>query len=124
MQEQLPRSINGASAGRTCATLEFIRQIKAAEMWVFGYGSLMWDKWHDDLECQSKKIGILRDYRRIFNKASTKNWGTKDNPGPTLNLIKENKSSCKGVLFQFADGKKDLVLNRLKEREHRSGVRS
>jgi cation transport protein ChaC len=87
------------------------------KMWVFGYGSLMWANWCDGLECQSKRTGILRGYRRAFNKASTWNWGHSENPGPKLNLVSDPTSSCKGMLFQFQDNKRDAVINCLKKRE-------
>jgi len=86
-------------------------------MWVFGYGSLMWANWCDDLSCESRKIGVLPGYRRTFNKASTRNWGTKDNPCPTLNLVRDPKSHCKGVVFKFPDVDRKSVIARLKARE-------
>lgn len=86
-------------------------------MRVFGYGSLMWNSWCDDLPCVSRKVGVLRGYRRVFNKASTRNWGTKDMPGPTLNLVLDPQSSCKGVVFEFPDANRDDVMARLKDRE-------
>ena len=86
-------------------------------MWVFGYGSLMWDDWYDDLQCKSKKTGVLRGYRRSFNKASIRNWGTRDIPGPTLNLIPDPNSSCKGMLFEFPNRNRDAVMKRLSDRE-------
>ncbi len=86
-------------------------------MWVFGYGSLMWDNWFGDLPCLAQKRGVLRGYRRIFNKESTVNWGTRDNPGPTLNLIEDGQASCQGVLFEFRDAQKQQVLATLRNRE-------
>ncbi len=52
-------------------------------MWVFGYGSLMWDDWYGSLSCTRKTIGLMRGYRRTFSKNSVRNWGTKQRPGPT-----------------------------------------
>jgi cation transport regulator ChaC len=45
-------------------------------MWVFGYGSLMWDGWEQALGGQRVDGAVLPDYGRSFNKKSTRNWGT------------------------------------------------
>lgn len=86
-------------------------------MRIFGYGSLIWDDWCDDLHCVSKKVGVLRGYRRAFNKASTRNWGTKQLPGPTLNLVLDRHSSCIGMVFEFPEENRSAVMARLEERE-------
>src|SRR6266851_2260031 len=86
-------------------------------MWVFGYGSLMWDKWEEDHDYRRHSIAELQGFQRTFNKASTKNWGTKDMPCPTLNLEANPSASCKGVAFEFGDDKRDRLLRYLKERE-------
>lgn len=75
-------------------------------MWVFGYGSLMGDKWEDKFGCARRCIAVLRGYRRTFNKASTKNWGTKETPCPTLNLEKADDGECTGIGLNF------LILKR------------
>jgi len=86
-------------------------------MWVFGFGSLMWDGWHEKFECRSKVNAQLIDYRRRFNKASVKNWGTQQLPGPTLNVEKAYGFVCGGVAFQFSSDIYPKVLKYLKERE-------
>lgn len=86
-------------------------------MWVFGYGSLMWDDWFGDLRCLVRKRGILQGYHRIFNKESSRNWGTRENPGPTLNLTEGDQASCQGVLFEFPDTQEEQVLAKLRDRE-------
>jgi cation transport regulator ChaC len=55
-------------------------------MWIFGYGSLMWDGWESEFACQERAMATLSGYRRAFNKLSVANWGTKDAPCPTLKL--------------------------------------
>ena len=86
-------------------------------MWIFGFGSLMWDGWHEKYGCQSKVNAELIDYRRRFNKASVKNWGTKALPGPTLNVEKADGSKCQGVVFHFSSEVYPMVLDYLKARE-------
>jgi cation transport protein ChaC len=86
-------------------------------MWVFGYGSLMWDGWETTHGCTRRVVADLPDYCRRFNKASVRNWGTKANPGPTLNLLKLDTGACRGIAFQFPDAQEMEVLSYLEERE-------
>ncbi len=86
-------------------------------MWVFSYGSLMWDNWEVDFGCLSRVRATLPGFRRVFNKASVKNWGTQQNPSPTLNVAADPSASCKGVAFEFAEDKRGRVLAYLKRRE-------
>lgn len=86
-------------------------------MWVFGYGSLMWDRWETDRGCSRRVVADLPGYCRKFNKASVRNWGTKAAPGPTLNLSKVAVGACRGIAFQFPDVQKVEVLSYLEKRE-------
>ncbi|GJM27897.1 MAG: hypothetical protein DHS20C17_05320 [Cyclobacteriaceae bacterium] len=86
-------------------------------MWVFGYGSLMWDGWQQKYDCISSRKADLIGYHCKFNKASVRNWGTKKSPGPTLNIEKHTDSICQGLLFEFPDNKKEVILNYLQKRE-------
>ena len=70
-------------------------------MWVFGYGSLMGDGWESQFKCTRRVRAVLAGYRRAFNKASVRNWGTKARPCPTLNVVKSDSSSCPGIAFAF-----------------------
>lgn len=86
-------------------------------MWVFGYGSLMWDNWETKHGCTRRVVADLPGYCRGFNKASVRNWGTKATPGPTLNLSKLDTGVCRGIAFQFPDAQKIEILSYLEERE-------
>ena len=86
-------------------------------MWVFGYGSLMWDNWETGYGCLRRVLANLPRFRRTFNKASVKNWGTRERPGPTLNLAADPGSSCAGVAFEFPDRRRCEVLACLEQRE-------
>ena len=59
-------------------------------VWVFVYGSLMWHSWETQFQGTCKGKAILKGYHRSFNKKSTRNWGTRDAPFPTLGLEKLN----------------------------------
>lgn len=86
-------------------------------MWVFGYGSLMWDRWEKNFSCLQRQVAELRGYRRSFSKASVKNWGSPTNPGPTLNLEGAEHSVCIGVAFEFSNEPFDEVCSYLSRRE-------
>lgn len=77
----------------------------------------MWDKWESGYGCSRKCIALLKGYRRTFNKASTRNRGTKKAPCPTLNLEKETAGTCKGMAFEFQDERRGDVLGYLEKRE-------
>ena len=86
-------------------------------MWVFGYGSLMWDGWEANQGCIRRVRAELHGYRRVFNKASVGNWGSKKCPCPTLNLTKSNSAHCQGMAFEFSDERKPRILKYLTKRE-------
>lgn len=86
-------------------------------MWVFGYGSLMLDGWEAARGCTRRSWVALSGYRRVFNKASVKNWGTKTSPCPTLNLAAVHGATCRGMAFEFPDNRTIEILDYLKERE-------
>ena len=91
-------------------------------MWVFGYGSLMWDGWESTRGCTRRRVAELPGYRRAFNKASVRNWGTVDHPCPTLNLMEDSSQLCRGVAFEFPDGLAEKIRANLVEREGKSFV--
>lgn len=87
-------------------------------VWVFGFGSLTFDGWQSKFGCVGYQRATLLGYRRAFNKKSVVNWGTKENPGVTLNLEPFNDAKCDGVGFEFRDdGQKSALLRALRRRE-------
>jgi glutathione-specific gamma-glutamylcyclotransferase len=88
-----------------------------SDMWLFSYGSLMWDNWELSYGCLRRVVATLPGFRRAFNKASVKNWGTRENPGPTLNLVADSSSNCKGIAFEFPERERGRVLACLEKRE-------
>jgi cation transport regulator ChaC len=86
-------------------------------MWVFGYGSLMWDGWEAEHGYIRKVTAVLPRFRRAFDKGSVRNWGTKRLMGPTLNIVDDPAGECKGYAFEFPVEKRDAVVAALKKRE-------
>ena len=99
-----------------------VKDTTAAEkrVWVFGYGSLIWDGWEVERGCVGREVATLPGYRRSFNKLSQRNWGTKRAPCPTLNLQADRSASCQGMAFAFPTARRNELLAYLNEREGRN----
>jgi cation transport regulator ChaC len=88
-------------------------------IWIFGYGSLMWDRdWQRAHGCQHAEIADIQGYRRAFNKPSSINRGTLDKPGPTLNLVSDLDAICTGMALEFPDESHVRLFEDLDAREH------
>lgn len=77
----------------------------------------MWDGWEHRAGFQRRVVAILHGYRRVFNKASVRNWGDERHPGPTLNIETCKDTACKGLAFEFTEDSRDGVLTYLRKRE-------
>ena len=86
-------------------------------MWVFGYGSLVWEGWEVKFAGKGYERARLDNYHRSFNKKSTRNWGTPQNPGPTLGLEPQQGSQCVGTAFKFPHEQCQEIKAFLRERE-------
>lgn len=67
------------------------------EIWVFGYGSLIYKVDFDFLECQSAHI---LGYERRFWQGSHDHRGTPEKPGRVLTLIPVENARCFGKAFK------------------------
>lgn len=87
-------------------------------MWIFGFGSLMFDRWEKEFGCLRQCWADLAGYRRSFNKRSFESRGTRKAPGLTLNLETEGGVTCRGAAFEFTDDDKSEAMKReLRRRE-------
>jgi cation transport protein ChaC len=89
-------------------------------MWVFGYGSLMWDGWESPLGGSRVNRALLVGYRRSFNKKSVRNWGTPEVPAPTLGLEPDQNANCVGTAFEFPNAQYTTLEKLLRDREGKS----
>ena len=83
-------------------------------LWVFGYGSLLWNPGFDPIE---QVIGTVEGYSRSFCMRSIHHRGTEEDPGLVLALDADPVGLCHGVAMQVAHGAEDAVLAYLRERE-------
>ena len=83
-------------------------------LWVFGYGSLLWDPGFEPVETRK---AVLKDYHRSFCMLSIHYRGTEEKPGLVLALDQADGGQCTGVAFRAADEDADAVLAMLRERE-------
>lgn len=84
------------------------------EMWVFGYGSLMWNPgfiWAD------RQIARLSGFRRCFCMRSIHHRGTPERPGLVLALDRVAGADCDGVAFAVPGDHAQTTLDYLRERE-------
>jgi cation transport protein ChaC len=83
-----------------------------ADLWVFGYGSLMWDPGYAFAE---DGWGVLRGYHRALCILSIRNRGTVDRPGLALGL--DRGGACRGRVFRVAAADVPAAVGYLWQRE-------
>lgn len=83
-------------------------------MWVFGYGSLLWNP---GFNFSKKEIARLDGYKRSFSMRSIHHRGTAENPGLVLALSRDTQSFCEGLAFEIEKGQEGETLNYLRDRE-------
>jgi len=86
-------------------------------LWVFGYGSLMWQPGFPYVESRRAR---LEGYSRAFCVYSLHYRGTRDRPGLVLGLARGG--TCDGVAFRVADEDAQSVRAYLHARELIYGV--
>ncbi|MDE0942451.1 MAG: gamma-glutamylcyclotransferase [Alphaproteobacteria bacterium] len=84
----------------------------AAQHWVFGYGSLMWQP---DFPYIERRAGLLRGWHRAHALRSTLAWGSTDRPGLILTLL--SGGECLGTAFRVPAGQWWKTRGYLRQRE-------
>lgn len=84
------------------------------QLWVFGYGSLIWDPGFPVAE---RRIARVRGWHRSFCMRSIHHRGTVDDPGLVLALDRAEAACCDGVAFRVAPGAEAATVAGLRERE-------
>lgn len=83
-----------------------------ADLWIFGYGSLMWDPGFPFIDCRQ---ALLRGFHRSFCILSTIYRGTPERPGLVLGL--DRGGACRGLALRVAAGMVAPTLAYLWDRE-------
>jgi len=76
------------------------------ELWVFGYGSLIWRPGFSFVE---KRLATVAGYSRRFCQASHDHRGTPDRPGRVATLASFPNSDCEGMAFRVADSVESVL---------------
>lgn len=88
-----------------------------SDIWVFGYGSLMWNPGFPFVE---KVPALLHGFHRSLCVYSIRHRGTEGQPGLVLGL--DRGGSCSGVAFRVPASARRETLAYLRDREQRHGV--
>ena len=96
-----------------------MKQRPAGPVWVFGYGSLIWNP---AFAPAARRHAILRGYRRAFCFWTVSARGTPERPGLGLGLEASAGACCRGVALRIADGTEAADLETLWAREMYSAV--
>lgn len=85
-----------------------------APLWVFGYGSLIWNP---GFAVAERRLARLTGWRRSFCMWSIHHRGTVDQPGLVLALDADPEGLCHGVAFRAEPGTEEATLALLRDRE-------
>lgn len=84
------------------------------EMWVFGYGSLIWNP---EFPVAERRLARLAGWRRSFCMRSVHHRGSEADPGLVLALDRAEGEACDGVAFRVEAGAEEATLAALRARE-------
>nr|WP_321461131.1 gamma-glutamylcyclotransferase [uncultured Cohaesibacter sp.] len=87
------------------------------DLWVFGYGSLMW---RPGFPYEESHVGSLEGYHRALCVYSHVYRGSPEKPGLVMGL--SAGGSCQGMLFRVAADQRDAVIDYLRAREQVTSV--
>ncbi len=90
------------------------RRDGAGDLWVFGYGSLIWQPGFPVAE---RQVARLEGWHRSFCMRSIHHRGTPEAPGLVLALDRRAGAICEGVAFAVAPGHEAETVDILRERE-------
>jgi len=104
-------SLRGSALGENYLPL-FSRMV----LWVFGYGSLVWNP---GFKADEEFVGYIKGYQRAFHLACTDHRGTPQSPARTCTLEAQEGAICWGRAYCVRGGpeKERLAMEYLERRE-------
>ena len=84
------------------------------DLWVFGYGSLLWQAGFDAIE---QVPATLHGHARTFCMRSYHYRGTPEQPGLVLALVACEDRKCEGLALRVENDQRSSVLSYLRKRE-------
>lgn len=90
----------------------FLPSVPRGDLWIFGYGSLMWSPRFRHVEISP---AMLHGYHRALCILSRRYRGTSEKPGLVMGLCRGG--SCWGIAFRVAAARVDATLANLWRRE-------
>ncbi len=88
--------------------------METGDLWVFGYGSLIWNPGFEHAETV---LASLPGYRRSFCMRSIHHRGTVADPGLVLALDPHPSATCRGMAFRVEPGAHATTMRALRARE-------
>jgi glutathione-specific gamma-glutamylcyclotransferase len=95
----------------------FLNTVPRGDLWIFGYGSLMWAP---DFPHAERKSGRVHGYHRALCILSSRYRGTPEKPGLVMGLCRGG--SCWGIAFRVRASQARDVLDTLWKREMLNNV--
>jgi len=86
----------------------------AADLWVFGYGSLIWRPSFPFVE---RRPATLSGWARRFWQGSIDHRGVPEAPGRVVTLVREPEARCGGAAYRIAAAEVGAVMGHLDWRE-------
>lgn len=96
---------------------QFLENLPRGDLWIFGYGSLMWSPGFRPAE---RMTGLVRGYHRAMCILSHRYRGTPRKPGLVMGLCRGG--SCWGIAFRVPAARVRRVMRALWKREMLNNV--
>jgi cation transport protein ChaC len=120
VERKIPQDHLGADPHRVpmtdedfaAATAEILAALGDGPLWIFGYGSLLWNP---GFNFEERRMARLRGWHREFCMQLMRFRGSPEQPG--LMLALDHGGSCKGEIFKVAEPAAAAEVDKLLRRE-------
>ena len=91
-----------------------LQKEKRADVWIFGYGSLIWNP---GFTFKKRQVGFIQGWSRRFYQGSIDHRGTPGTPGRVATLVAEPEATCWGIAYHISEYVAESVFSYLDHRE-------